>query len=176
MLQHPTPCGRRPARAGDGIRTRDIKLGRLALCQLSYSRGAEPYAVAQPGRAASQWWGKDSNLRRLSPADLQSAPVGHLGTPPPLSPRATIRCVSSVTTRAMYVSWPYGLGQAWRALAEKHVGAATNEVGAPTRCNVCQSWRSESNRRPAAYKAAALPTELRQQAHRNARERKITAR
>ena len=31
------------------------------------------------------WWGKDSNLRRLAPSDLQSDPVGHLGTPP-LSP------------------------------------------------------------------------------------------
>ena len=29
---------REPARAGDGARTRDIKLGRLALYQLSYSR------------------------------------------------------------------------------------------------------------------------------------------
>src|SRR4026209_1476354 len=28
------------------------------------------------------WWGKDSNLRRREPADLQSAPVGRLGTPP----------------------------------------------------------------------------------------------
>src|SRR5512141_3141253 len=28
------------------------------------------------------WWGKDSNLRRLAPSDLQSDPVGHLGTPP----------------------------------------------------------------------------------------------
>ncbi len=29
------------------------------------------------------WWrGKDSNLRRHKPADLQSAPVGRLGTPP----------------------------------------------------------------------------------------------
>src|SRR5881394_4637425 len=31
----------------------------------------------------TQWWrGKDSNLRRRKPADLQSAPVGRLGTPP----------------------------------------------------------------------------------------------
>jgi hypothetical protein len=29
-----------------------------------------------------EWRGKDSNLRRRKPADLQSAPVGHLGTPP----------------------------------------------------------------------------------------------
>ncbi len=29
------------------------------------------------------WWrGEDLNLRRLTPADLQSAPFGHLGTPP----------------------------------------------------------------------------------------------
>ena len=28
------------------------------------------------------WWGKDSNLRRREPADLQSAPVDRLGTPP----------------------------------------------------------------------------------------------
>ena len=28
--------------AGDGIRTRDIKLGKLALYQLSYSRESEP--------------------------------------------------------------------------------------------------------------------------------------
>src|ERR1700741_3074974 len=28
------------------------------------------------------WWGKDSNLRRREPADLQSAPVGRLGTSP----------------------------------------------------------------------------------------------
>src|SRR6185503_9891288 len=38
--------------AGNGTRTRDPKLGRLALYQLSYSR-------------TQKWWrGKDSNLRR----------------------------------------------------------------------------------------------------------------
>src|SRR5688572_29788991 len=38
--------------AGNGTRTRDPKLGRLALYQLSYSR-------------SQKWWrGKDSNLRR----------------------------------------------------------------------------------------------------------------
>ncbi len=57
--------------AGDGARTRDIKLGRLALYQLSYSRDT-----------ARQWWGKDSNLRRPEPTDLQSVPVDRLGTPP----------------------------------------------------------------------------------------------
>lgn len=30
-----------------------------------------------------KWWGQmDSNHRRHSPADLQSAPFGHSGTPP----------------------------------------------------------------------------------------------
>src|SRR5215510_5575828 len=37
------------------------------------------------------WWrGKDSNLRRRKPADLQSAPVGRLGTPPQNEPRILI--------------------------------------------------------------------------------------
>src|SRR5438034_11290915 len=33
-------------------------------------------------RPRAEWWGKDSNLRRLTPADLQSAPFGRSGTPP----------------------------------------------------------------------------------------------
>ena len=70
----------RSTRAGDGTRTRDIKLGRLALYQLSYSRVFRCYPLKQP--AALQWWGKDSNLRRLAPTDLQSVLVGHLSTPP----------------------------------------------------------------------------------------------
>lgn len=67
-------------RAGDGTRTRDIKLGRLALYQLSYSRVVPSYPAGEP--AVLQWWGKDSNLRRLAPSDLQSDLVGHLSTPP----------------------------------------------------------------------------------------------
>src|ERR1700756_1422201 len=40
---------------------------------------------------ASEWGrGKDSNLRRRKPADLQSAPVGRLGTPPQNEPRIVI--------------------------------------------------------------------------------------
>ena len=68
-------------RAGDGARTRDIKLGRLALYQLSYSRETLPLSLAADHKPGA-WWGKDSNLRRLAPSDLQSDPVGHLGTPP----------------------------------------------------------------------------------------------
>src|SRR2546430_2820828 len=55
-----------------------------------------------------EWRGEDSNLRRHTPADLQSAPFGHLGTSPHMASRRASR------------------------------------------------W-SESNRRPADYKSAALP-------------------
>ena len=57
--------------AGEEIRTLDIHLGRVALYQLSYAR------------KELKWWrGIDSNNRRLTPADLQSAPFGHSGTTP----------------------------------------------------------------------------------------------
>ena len=71
-------------RAGDGTRTRGHKLGRLVLYQLSYSR---TFTTKNPP-LKYPWWGKDSNLRRRKPADLQSAPVGHLGTPPDLGKTA----------------------------------------------------------------------------------------
>src|SRR5206468_6836547 len=91
--------------AGDGNRTRDPELGRLALYHLSYSRRSS--FVSSP----EEWRGEDSNLRRQSPADLQSAPFGHSGTSPQRIP------------------------------------------------NKAPGWSrwSESNRRPADYKSAALP-------------------
>src|SRR5262249_42861442 len=73
--------------AGNGTRTRDPQLGRLTLYQLSYSR----FEISPPGspsrfrraRAFVRWWGEeDSNLRRHSPADLQSAPFVHSGISP----------------------------------------------------------------------------------------------
>ena len=59
--------------AGNGTRTRDPKLGRLALYQLSYSRKTK--MVEREGFEPS----------KASPADLQSAPFGHSGTSPCLS-------------------------------------------------------------------------------------------
>jgi hypothetical protein len=56
--------------AGNGTRTRDPKLGRLALYQLSYSRNC--MMVEREGFEPS----------KASPADLQSAPFGHSGTSP----------------------------------------------------------------------------------------------
>ena len=59
--------------AGDEVRTRDIQLGRLTLCQLSYSRSLpEGNLVVGEGFEPS----------KAEPADLQSAPVDRLGTPP----------------------------------------------------------------------------------------------
>ena len=98
----PRRCARKEA--GDGNRTRDPELGRLALYHLSYSRASCPSSSS-----VVEWRGEDSNLRRHSPADLQSAPFGHSGTSP-----------------------------------------SSSEV-------VFWSRWSESNRRPADYKSAALP-------------------
>ena len=54
--------------AGDEVRTRDPQLGRLMLYQLSYTR----YMVVGEGFEPS----------KVTPADLQSAPFDHSGTPP----------------------------------------------------------------------------------------------
>jgi hypothetical protein len=58
--------------AGEEARTLDFHLGRVALYQLSYARNKN-----------KKWWrGNDLNIRRLTPADLQSAPFDHSGTTP----------------------------------------------------------------------------------------------
>src|ERR1700758_2992992 len=64
-----------------------------------------------------RWWrGKDSNLRRRKPADLQSAPVGRLGTPPQNEPRILIsegRSVNALLARYLLAGRP--LSQPWGA-------------------------------------------------------------
>ena len=53
----------------------DFELGRLGHYQLGYTRMNK--------LLMKKWWrGIDSNNRRLTPADLQSAPFGHSGTTP----------------------------------------------------------------------------------------------
>ena len=42
--EHRPPAARSGGRAGDGVRTRDNQLGRLTLCQLSYTRLLHPAA------------------------------------------------------------------------------------------------------------------------------------
>src|SRR5690606_12167788 len=80
------------AGAGDGIRTRDIQLGKLTLYRLSYSRtqrsarsrsGSRTLLLPGPAARPSDWWaGLDSNQRRHKPTDLQSVPFNHSGTYP----------------------------------------------------------------------------------------------
>src|SRR5215470_10398086 len=89
---------------------------------LNYTRadGAPlPAAPLSGPPSASGWWrGKDSNLRRRKPADLQSAPVGRLGTPPQNEPRILIlrwRGVNAFLARNLlggpgYPGVPAGLG------------------------------------------------------------------
>src|SRR5258708_9049814 len=61
-----------------------------------------PAADSEARLLHPRWWrGKDSNLRRRKPADLQSAPVGRLGTPPQNEPRIVISVWRSVNA-----SWP----------------------------------------------------------------------
>src|ERR1700741_1740563 len=61
---------------------------------LNYTRADDADLPAASGESLPprhRWWrGKDSNLRRRKPADLQSAPVGRLGTPPQNEPRILI--------------------------------------------------------------------------------------
>src|SRR3989337_2102171 len=53
-------------RAGDGARTRDLKLGRLALYQLSYSReGAKRSSEYEAVPATGTWW---ASVRGITPA------------------------------------------------------------------------------------------------------------
>ena len=69
--------------AGNGTRTRDPELGRLALYQLSYSRKK---LVEREGFEPS----------KASPADLQSAPFGHSGTSPLLPKPSTVLVTRAV--------------------------------------------------------------------------------
>ena len=81
--------------AEDEAQTRDPQLGRLMLYQLSYFRKNRPYqsyplphTVSRRRRASNSnrhsflWEVMDSNHRRRTPADLQSAPFGHSGNFP----------------------------------------------------------------------------------------------
>src|SRR5256885_8467513 len=83
------------------------------------------------------WRGKDSNLRRRKPADLQSAPVGRLGTPPQNEPRILISGSWRVNA-----CWPVICLGVGRREADRPGGAArseehTSELQSP--CNlVCR--------------------------------------
>ena len=82
------------------------------LYQLSYSRNV----IRLKCRYRKTWicfieWGKqDSNLRRRTPADLQSAPVGHFGISPKLINKELNRAECQIRTDdpeiTNHVLWP----------------------------------------------------------------------
>ena len=100
------------------------------------------------------WAGKDSNLRRLMPTDLQSVAFNHFATCPSLPS-------SSRTSPHLHEFQALaGIHQLNRDEPADRRSAACGFVSGAEPSHV--SWRADLNRRPADYKSAALPTELRQ--------------
>ena len=58
--------------AGDGDRTRDIDLGRVALCQLSYSRSESPTRLA---RVRERWQLAQTISHFAASAKIVAAPA-----------------------------------------------------------------------------------------------------
>ena len=91
--------------AGDGVRTRDMQLGRLPLCQLSYSRprglGATRGSVARPGASTLVCPCASSTVRgaRVAPAGPGliggQFVQGTVRTPIPERTRSQRRCAPS---------------------------------------------------------------------------------
>ncbi len=78
------PIGPDPIGAGDGIRTRDIQLGRLELYQLSYARLAPSLpGFPRPQRPASGGEGRIRTFEGRGPSDLQSDAFDRFATSPP---------------------------------------------------------------------------------------------
>src|SRR2546427_3456607 len=102
--------------AGNGIRTRDIQLGRLTLYQLSYSRASVLRELRGGGRRIRTFEGVSRQIYSLLPLAARASLLD-----------AVVACLHPAKKS------PAG----W-------------------------SWRRESNPRPSAYKADALPAELRQ--------------
>src|ERR1700751_1075978 len=91
---------------------------------MASSASREPSNARTPPPPTGWWRWKDSNLRRRKPADLQSAPVGRLGTPPQNGPRFVIsegRGVNASLARDLLVP---GLREAkpWPLVPDRGVG------------------------------------------------------
>ena len=97
LFPHPTPT-LQSGRRGSNPRHQAWKACALPAELLPHNQPCSPRGKWQKPNSnfresrSNKWWGKDSNLRRLAPADLQSAPVGHLGTPPNKSPALQTPC------------------------------------------------------------------------------------
>ena len=119
-------------------------------------------APASYRASEGKWGGEGSNLRRPKPTDLQSVPFVHLGTSPPRlrgasqAPPFRVEAAKSDDSRTPKF---------------KPIAASALNANPASRSNIAptlrsplrgESWRRESNPRPADYKSATLPTELRQ--------------
>ena len=78
-------------------------------------------------RDCRRWWrGLDSNQRRRTPADLQSAPFSHSGTPPPSQPsltgigrpagNASAPLLSTTSSQVLCAGLSYRAGEAIQSL------------------------------------------------------------
>ena len=80
------------------------------------------------------WWrGKDSNLRRHKPADLQSAPVGRLGTPPRTESRVFSGAGAAVSMQTVGRGWTGQRARGHQAAARQGLRVFRPNPGKPTR-------------------------------------------
>ena len=142
----------RSVRAGNGIRTRDIQLGRLTLYQLSYSREAN--RAGSPSRIFRGWQGgvrPPPNKRRGGSWWIRTT-VGvsqQIYSLPPLATRASFRLAKLLQPVCCAV-----------CVSRSSMAPAAEVANSQGRTQ--QSWRRDLNPQPADYKSAALPIELRQ--------------
>src|SRR5467141_933909 len=157
--------------AGNGIRTRDIQLGRLTLYQLSYSRGLLVFCPeVGGGRRIRTFEGVSRQIYSLLPLAARASLLGSgfglcsLGEFKPLTalpPWNALRSRQGATrvspwtpTRSVSANLP--------AASPQHPAASARSSDARKKGPAGWSWRRESDPRPPAYKAGALPAELRQ--------------
>src|SRR5580704_18847348 len=119
---------------------------------MASASAATSTARVLPPQPLNWWRGKDSNLRRRKPADLQSAPVGRLGTPPQNEPRIVISEVRSVN--ASLARYLLGRGLFGRAPGGRAGGGGPR--GGPGRAvegaRAPAAWSRRSSRSPSTLR------------------------
>ena len=67
----------------EGLRSSQLSYSRVQLPIPDHSPEGKPHPAIMRSVLIMKWWGGEvSNLRRLTPTDLQSVPFGHSGTSP----------------------------------------------------------------------------------------------